>query len=142
MAKRPPLPLNVSELEQVKALRASGLTYHAISKRLGRDHKTIKKACLKPEVTSEIEVIKDDLSNFFENLAKRMIISITDEDIRRINAYQRPLSAAISIDKTRLLRDQSTENIALHTIVEQVEREERERRARERQKEAAQKGEE
>jgi hypothetical protein len=128
MAKRP-TPLNVSELEQIKALRASGLTYHAISKQLGRAPHTIKKACLKPQVAVQI-------------LAKRMILSIADEDIKGINAYQRTLSAAVSTDKMRLLRGASTENISLHAIIEKIEREEREQPARERRKDVVPQGEE
>ncbi len=62
----------------------------------------------------------------------RMLTTISDEDITRINAYQRTVSAAVSTDKMRLLRGHSTENIALHAIVEQIEREDRERLARER----------
>ena len=129
MAKRP-TPLNVRELEQVKVLRASGLTYHAISKELGRDPKTIKTACVEPQAAGEIERIKGDLAADFEVLAKRMIVSISDEDITRINAYQRTIAAAASVDKMRLLRHQSTQNIAIHTIVEEIERKEREARER------------
>lgn len=130
MTRRPPKPLNISELEQIKALKASGLTYHAISKEINRDPKTIKKVCLAPRIANEIQVIKEELGDFFENLAKRMIASITEEDIKKINAYQRTLSAAVSIDKMRLLREQSTENISLAAIVEKIDREEREKRQR------------
>ncbi len=125
MAKRPPNPLTTKELEQIKALRASGLTYHAISKEIGRDPKTVKKACLEPQTATEIQQIKDELADMFEGLAKRLLASITDEDILKINAYQRMLSSGIATDKMRLLRDRSTENIALHLIVEEIERDRR-----------------
>jgi len=144
MAKRL-TPLNVMELEQVKALRASGLTYHAISKQLGRNHKTIKKACLDPEMAPQIEQVKVALADRFENVAVRMLTAISDKDINALDAYKKTLSAAISTDKMRLLTGQSTENISLHAIIEKIEREEREERerpARERQKEVAQQGEE
>lgn len=49
----------------------------------------------------------------YEELAKRMITSITEKDIQKINAYQRTLSAGISTDKMRLLKDKSTENIGI-----------------------------
>ena len=126
-AKRPPVPLNVMELEQIKVLRASGLSFHAISKRLGRDHKTVKKACSNSQVAVQIEAIKEDLAASFEDLAKRMIASIADADIRGINAYQRTVASAVAVDKMRLLRDQSTQNVALHSIVEAIERKRRER---------------
>ena len=132
MAKKR-IPLNVKEREQVKVLRASGLTYHAISKRLDRDPKTIKKACLDPEMATEIEQVKVVLADRFEDLAVRMVASISDEDITRINAYQRTVAGSIATDKMRLLRGASTENLGIHVIVERIERERRKRPARERQ---------
>ncbi len=135
MAKKR-IPLNVMELQQVKALRASGATYHAISKRLDRDPKTVKKACLNPEMASQIEEVKVTLANRFEDLAVRMVASISDEDITRINAYQRTLAGAIAADKYRLLTGRSTENISLHAIIELIEREDRKQRDREGQTEA------
>ncbi len=142
MAKRPPISLNVGELEQIKVLRASGLTFHAISKRLNRAPQTIKKACLTPEMAPQIAQVKVALADRFENVAVRMLTAISDEDINALDAYKKTLSAAISTDKHRLLTGQSTENISLHAIIERIEREEREQPARERQKEVAQKGEE
>ncbi len=141
MAKKP-TPLNVAELEEIKVLRGSGLTYHAIGKSVDRDPKTVKRACLNPDMATQIEKVKVALADRFEDLATRMVVSISDEDITRINAYQRTIAAAASTDKMRLLRGASTENISLHAIIERIEREEREQPARERQKEAAQKGEE
>lgn len=136
------LRLNVSELEQVKVLRASGSSYRAISREIGRDHKTVAAACRKPKMAAAIEDIKGALSDFFEGLARRMIASISDEDITKISAYQRTLSAAISVDKMQLLRGRSTENISLNLceIVEAVERDGQEELRRERKKELAQEG--
>ena len=117
MSRKSCNPLTVKELEQIKTLRASGLTYHAISKEINRDPKTVKKVCLEPQASKEIQEIKEELSAMFEGLAKRMITSITEEDIQKINAYQRTVSAGISTDKMRLLRNESTENIALNSIL-------------------------
>ena len=142
MAKRPPIPLNVMELEQIKALRAFGLTFHGIGKRLGRDGKTVKKACLTSEMAPQIAEVKVALADRFENVAVRMLTAISDEDINALDAYKKTLSAAISTDKMRLLTGQSTENISLHAIIERIEREEREQPARERRKDVAQQGEE
>lgn len=124
MSRKPPNPLTVKEVEQIKVLRASGLTYHAISKEIGRDPKTIKKACLEPEASMQIQEMKQELADMFEELGKRMLTSITNEDIQKINAYQRTVSAGISTDKMRLLRDQSTINLAAElSLHERIERE-------------------
>ncbi|MFA4828432.1 MAG: hypothetical protein WC855_13265 [Thermodesulfovibrionales bacterium] len=117
MNRRPPKPLTMPELEKAKALYAIGKSYHAIGLELNRDSKTIKKWLSEPETAKEIQVIKGELSEMFEGMAKKMLESITEDDISRINAYQRTLSAAVSTDKARLLKGESTENISLHTKV-------------------------
>lgn len=117
MPQKTAKPLTVKELEQIKVLRASGLSFHAIAVQIDRDPKTVKKACLEPETSNQIQEIKEELSGMFEGLAKRMITSITDADIQKINAYQRTVSAGISTDKMRLLRDQSTENLAIEGVL-------------------------
>jgi hypothetical protein len=46
----------------------------------------------------------------------RLITSISDEDIERLNAYQRIISAGISVDKLRLLRNESTQNVSIDVV--------------------------
>ncbi len=57
----------------------------------------------------------------------RLLTSISDEDILKLNCYQRVIAAGITVDKLRLLRDQSTENISINEIKRSLEetREER-----------------
>jgi len=104
-------PLILEEIEKIKILRASGATPHNIAQQLRRSQHTIQKALNCEDVAVEIQEIKKELSDFFEDLAYRMISSITDQDIKGINAYQRTLSAGIATDKMRLLRGESTENL-------------------------------
>ncbi len=78
----------------------------------------------------QIEQVKVALADRFENVAVRMLTAISDKNIMALDAYKKTLSAAISTDKMRLLTGQSTENISLRAIVEQIEREEREERER------------
>ncbi len=98
-------PLNFDEIEIVKILRANGLTYHAISLKIKRDPKTVKKTCLVPEIADEIKEIQEVLADQYEGLARRMLDSITDKDIEKINAYQRTIASGICTDKMRLLRN-------------------------------------
>ena len=51
----------------------------------------------------------------------RMLTSITDEDIVGLSGYQRIISAGICVDKFRLIRNESTENISIDTINENIE---------------------
>ncbi len=123
MSKRP--ALTMEEKEQAKALLASGMTCHAVAQRLGRDPKTIQKYALEPENAVSIREMKVELADFYESLAKRMLMSITDDDIHRINAYQRTISAGIATDKARLLRDHSTANISVVQVVQRMDVEQR-----------------
>ena len=104
--------LTTEERERIKILLAEGLSYSAIGRTLGRDHKTIAKVATEPRMALAVLNKKKELADEYEELARRMLTSIKDSDIERISAYQRTLSAAVSTDKMRLLRDQSTDNIA------------------------------
>ena len=105
--------MTLEEQTQVKALLAVGFSPTAIGKRLNRDHKTIAVYAKKPDTVSEVYALKEDLADSFEELARRMIESITDDDITEINAYQRTIAAAAATDKMRLLRNQSTDNLSM-----------------------------
>ena len=76
-------------------------------------------------IASEIMELREELADAYEGLAWKLINSITDEDIQKINAYQRTIAFCMATDKIRLLRNESTENIsmeALHIRDEDIER--------------------
>ena len=142
MAKKP-ARLDTSELAVVRTLRANGMSYRGIARELGCDHKTVARACQSLDMAPQIEQIKASLADLFEGVSMRMLTAISDKNIDGLDAYKKTLSAAIAADKFRLLSNQSTANVSISVIVEEIERKEAElrRRDRERQKEA-QKGEE
>ena len=104
--KKKPKGLTVDEMEKIKNLLALGRSWNSVAAELGRDPKTVKK--YSEQHSGEIEEEKQELADFFESLAKRMITSISDEDIHNINAYQRTIASAAATDKMRLLRGQAT----------------------------------
>jgi hypothetical protein len=116
MARKAPNPLDLYEIEQIKVLKASGLSYYAVAKKVGRDHKTVKRCCMDPRNAEEIKDIQRELAGYFEDLSMRLITSISDEDIEKLNCYQRVIAAGISVDKLRLLRNESTENISIEML--------------------------
>jgi hypothetical protein len=133
MARKSPKPLTLCEIEQIKVLKASGLSFYAVAKKVGRNHKTIKRCCMNPRNAEEIKVIQQELAGYFEDLSMRLITSISDEDIEKLNGYQRIISAGICVDKLRLLRNESTENISIAAIdatIEELEKSELESRKR------------
>src|SRR4030042_3225830 len=109
--------LTTEEKELIKLLSAKGESYYAISLQVKRSPHTIKKYLSEPETSLEVTEKKQELADIYEELANRFLRSISDEDIQKINAYQRTLSAGISTDKMRLLRNESTQNIALDAIL-------------------------
>lgn len=121
MAKKPPKPLDLFEIEQIKVLKASGLSDYAISKKVGRDHKTVKRCCMNPRNAQEIKEIQGFLAGYFEDLGMRLITSISDEDILKLNCYQRVIAAGIAVDKFRLLRNESTEIISIDEMDRNIE---------------------
>jgi hypothetical protein len=114
-------PLRVDELERAKALSALGHSYRAIGMELGRSDKTIKKALTRsPEVIQDVKDIKVRLADSFEGLAGRMVTSITDHDILKLDAYRRTLSAAVATDKMLLSRGEAT-SIDVHVLLDAVQ---------------------
>jgi predicted transcriptional regulator len=112
------------ELAKAKTLAAMGHSYRQIGRELGKSDHTIKRALTaSPEVVAEVETMQKDLGGIFDDLAKRMAGSITDEDIKKLNAYQRTVSAAIATDKAQLLKGQPTMNVGVLVQVLDVIRE-------------------
>ena len=105
--------LTVQEVEKAKVLFASGLTYHAVAIELRRDPKTIKKVLSTPEVVAEVQELKAEIANLYEDLSKRILVSISDEDIKKANLRDRLISAGIATDKSQLLKGGSTQNILI-----------------------------
>lgn len=98
--------LTTNELEKAKVLSASGMSFRQIGRELGRSDKTVKKALTKtPEIIQEVQEIKEQLAGMFEDIAKRMIASIKEADITKLDAYRRTLSAGIATDKAAALRN-------------------------------------
>ncbi len=97
--------LTLKEKEIMKTLSASGKTDHAIAMDMNRSPHTVKRYLQCPEARESIETIKQELVVVYENIARRMLDSITDEDIQKISAYQRVISSGIAIDKMRLLKE-------------------------------------
>ncbi len=112
-------PLTVAELEKAKALSALGKSYRQIGLELDRSDKTIKKALTKtPEVIAEVRELKEEIAAMYDDLAQRILKSISDETIKEARLRDRVISAGVCTDKSRLISGQSTANVALYTKVD------------------------
>lgn len=112
--------MTIHEQETIKTLLAAGFSATAIAKRIDRDHKTVLAYSRDAGTVEEVKGMKSELADAYEGLARRMIDSITDEDISKINAYQRTIAAAAATDKMRLLNHQSTSNVSVLFQVAEV----------------------
>lgn len=97
-------PLNLKEKSSIKTGLASGKSVNRVAGELRRSNHTVKRFATEPETKLEISNIKQELSVLFNELARRMINSITEEDITKINSYQRTIAAAAATDKARALQ--------------------------------------
>jgi len=118
MRKKGDLPLTTEEIERAKVYVAQGYSFRRTARELKRSDHSIKKALTAfPEVIAEVKAIKAELVDIFDDVALRMVGSITDDDIKKLNAYQRTVSGAIAVDKSRLLKGESTSNISVNVLL-------------------------
>ncbi|MEI6207115.1 MAG: hypothetical protein WCP20_10050 [Desulfuromonadales bacterium] len=108
--------LNEREKSIIVQRLAEGVSGYGIAKELGRDNRTIYDRAKRPEIQEQVEVMRQDLAEKYEELNHRMLDSITDADIQKINAYQRIISSGVLTDKARLIRGLST-NITLSVLL-------------------------
>lgn len=105
--------LDDAERQQISVLRAQGKSPHAIGKILGRSENTVKSALKRPEVAAQVKDIQTRLADKFEAATERVLDAITDEDIQKAGLRDKSVAAGVLLDKSRLLRGQSTDNIGL-----------------------------
>ncbi len=122
MSKETSKGLSLKEKETIKVLHADGESFNSIAVKLKRSPHTIKAFLTQPGVMGEVAELKVELSEIYESLSRRMLESITDLDITKINAYQRVIASSAATDKMRLLRDKSTANFSINTVVADLER--------------------
>ena len=60
--------LTLAEQEKAKVLHAEGRTFHAIAMTLKRSPHTIKAYLVKPEVGQEVQRVKKELADMFEDV--------------------------------------------------------------------------
>jgi hypothetical protein len=111
--------LSVEETEKAKQFAGSGMSYRSIGKLLGRSPHTIAKVLTaSAQVVEEVKAIKTSLADSFEGLAERMVSSITNEEIKELDAYKRTLSGAIAVDKFKLLRGEPTAILGVEMLLQ------------------------
>lgn len=109
--------LTVPEVERAKSLAALGYSYRRIGKELGRSDHAIAKLLRVPEVAAAVVEQKAELSDMFERLAVRTLEAVSAKDIEKASLQQKAISSGIFIDKSRLLRGESTSNVNISALL-------------------------
>jgi predicted DNA-binding protein YlxM (UPF0122 family) len=74
---------------------------------------------------AELEALKnydDIMINTIKSNVLKIQQSVDNEDIKKAGLVGKFTSTGIGIEKTRLLEDKSTQNVSVHTVVEDLER--------------------
>lgn len=112
-------PSKHTKLDVRAALKAklAGQSYRQIAKVQGVHPETVHQSIaplLKALPSAEqMEEYRKRQSEVFDATAARIIASITDEDMTKASLQQKATSAAILTDKSRLVSNQSTQNISV-----------------------------
>jgi hypothetical protein len=104
-----------------------GYSPRHIGRELSRSDKAIKRILAMPAVAAEVVAQKRELSDLYEDLNRKVLESVTDENIKDASLLQKATTAGIFTDKMRLLRDQSTANINVADLLDVAELIRRER---------------
>lgn len=102
--------LNTQEIKTIITRTAEGISPNAIGKELQRCNKTVAAVLHRDGISAQVEEVRQELAIRYEELNHRLLDSISNADIAKINAYQRIVGCGILTDKVRLLRGQSTSN--------------------------------
>jgi len=111
-------PLTENEQERAKVLRASGKTPSAIAKGMGRSHHTLQKFLDKPEVREQVGVQREVLASMFDQVAHRVVSSVTPEDVTKATLQQKMVSAGIAGDKAALLRGEIPVTVNVNVLLD------------------------
>ena len=110
-------PLNENEKITIEARSANGDPPTRIARGLGRSHHTVQHHLAKPETQERVEDAKKVLAKRYEEEARRILDSITPEDITKASLLQKTTSSAICTDKSLALSGQAA-SIDVHVLLE------------------------
>ena len=105
--KKHPIPM-----EKLIALRKKGLTHNEIAAIIGCARETVTRKLLEADIEG-LEDFERFEPTILAHQRRRIIGSITDEDLKKASLSQKVISTAVLIEKQRLLENKSTSNVSL-----------------------------
>ena len=100
------------ERKQIIELASLGKTPHTIGKLLNRSPHTVRTALRLPEAREQVQDRQERLADKFEQLSERILDAVCDADLEKASLQQKAVSAGVMLDKSRLIRGNSTHNLA------------------------------
>lgn len=111
--------LDDKEKTTIEVLAADGQSARKIGKVVHRSHHTVEKHLQEPEVARKVQDQKTVLAERYREEARRILDSISPEDISKGSLLQKMTSSAIATDKSLLLAGEATQ-IDIHVLLEAV----------------------
>jgi len=113
--------LDIETQRTVALLSAHGKSTNKISKLTGLHHTSIKNILLQDNITNLKGDIEARLADKFEQLTEAILDSISEGDLLKASLQQKSISAACLLDKSRLIKNRSTQNLAVMCAAAVVE---------------------
>jgi hypothetical protein len=100
---KPKFPATVEEQETIVTLAASGMSQNKIAQTVGRSRGMVKNVMADPEVQRQVTDEKAELAQLYREKARRIVVSIDDQDIAKASLQQKSISSGVLLDKSLLL---------------------------------------
>lgn len=97
-----------------------GYSIRRIARELNHSPHTIKRLLGVPAIAAEVSTKKLELSDLYEKRAYEVVEAVTTEDISKASLQQKAVSSGIFLDKARLMRGESTENINVAVLMDVI----------------------
>ena len=95
--------LDTEEKAQITTLAAGGQSPARIARQVGRSHHTVKRFLSEPETQRQVTDEKAVLAEIYRSKARRIVESISEEDIAKASLQQKAISSGVLLDKSLLL---------------------------------------
>ncbi len=118
MKGKPKTPPTTQERQQIITGAAAGLSENAIAKGLKRSRRLVKNILADPEIQRAVRDERAELAELYKEQARKIVASISPEDIAKSSLQQKAVSSGILLDKSLLLAGEPTQNLSVRVLVD------------------------
>ena len=104
-------------------MRKQGMTMQSIANAMNCTYSNIQQILQRECITvDKLQDFKSQRADLFADIQRKIILSMAQDDYKKVCPRDKAWIIGVLYDKERLERGQSTENVALCSIVEQINR--------------------